>query len=296
MESPAAEIPPIQNDPLKEALHRLGPAPSSGTASDKATETLEPPHKPKIRRGVFEGDAAAVELRARLAQARDGIPPLAVRAPAPSRLGPVLRFVGLVLVAAVLAGTAGYIVGAARHSTKPARTAKSARLTAASTRADMPLAPLTPALLPGPPDSKSEPQREAADVAPATSERAPDNAVEGEAAQQRGAPTSASAPPPPLPRPDASAIAARMKIGADLMAAGDLTAARMIFERVAEAGEAAGAFALAETYDPTVLRKLRLRGGITPDRALARRWYEKARDMGSSAAPERIARLTRNSK
>jgi hypothetical protein len=296
MESQAAEIPPIPSDPLKEALHRLGPAPSSGTPSGKATEPLEPPLKPKVRRGVFEGDAAAVELRARLAKARAGIPSLAVRAPAPSRLGPVLRFIGLILVAAVLAGTAGYIVGAARHSTKLARSAKSARLAAASTRADMPIAQLTPAAPRDAPDRKSEPQGEAADGPPATSGRAPDNAVEGEAAQQRRTPASASAPPPPLPRPDASAIAARMKIGADLMAAGDLTAARMIFERVAEAGDAAGAFALAETYDPTVLRKLRLRGGITPDPALARRWYEKARDMGSSAAPERIARLTRNSK
>lgn len=85
-----------------------------------------------------------------------------------------------------------------------------------------------------------------------------------------------------------------MKIGADLMAAGDVAAARTMFERVAEAGDEAGAFALAETYDPTVLRTLHLRGGITPDPVRARRWYEKAKDMGSSAAPERIARLTQN--
>ena len=83
-----------------------------------------------------------------------------------------------------------------------------------------------------------------------------------------------------------------MKIGAELMANGDVTAARMMFERAAEAGEAAAAFALAETYDPAVLRRLRLRGGIAPDVALARRWYEKARDLGSIAAPERIVRLT----
>jgi hypothetical protein len=52
--------------------------------------------------------------------------------------------------------------------------------------------------------------------------------------------------------------------------------------------------ALAETYDPAVLGTMRLRGGITPDPALARQWYEKARDMGAGAAPERIARLTQN--
>jgi hypothetical protein len=90
---------------------------------------------------------------------------------------------------------------------------------------------------------------------------------------------------------DASDIAAKMKIGAELMANGDIAAARMMFERTAEAGNAAGAFALAETYDPVMLRRLRLRGGVAPDVALARRWYERARDLGSIAAPERISRL-----
>jgi len=103
-------------------------------------------------------------------------------------------------------------------------------------------------------------------------------------------PSSASRPP--ASADDASEIAAKMKIGAELMAHGDVTAARMMFERAAEAGEAAAAFALAETYDPAVLRRLRLRGGIAPDVALARRWYEKARDLGSITAPERIVRLT----
>jgi hypothetical protein len=97
---------------------------------------------------------------------------------------------------------------------------------------------------------------------------------------------------PPASADDASEIAAKMKIGAELMANGDVAAARMMFERAAEAGEAAGAFALAETYDPVVLRRLRLRGGIAADVALARRWYEMARDLGSPAAPERIVRLT----
>jgi TPR repeat protein len=87
-----------------------------------------------------------------------------------------------------------------------------------------------------------------------------------------------------------------MKVGADMMASGDIAAARTMFERVAEAGEMAGAFALAETYDPAVLRTLRLRGGILADPASARRWYEKAREMGSAAAIDRIARLTRSSR
>jgi hypothetical protein len=34
--------------------------------------------------------------------------------------------------------------------------------------------------------------------------------------------------------------------------------------------------------------------GIIPDLALARRWYERARDLGAPGADERIARLQRN--
>jgi TPR repeat protein len=120
-------------------------------------------------------------------------------------------------------------------------------------------------------------------------------------------PTSVDAAQPPMlsatdpsrpsePARDPSEIAAKMKIGRELVAHGDITAARTMFQRAAEAGEAAGAFALAETYDSAVLRRLPLRGGIAPDLALARSWYEQARAMGSTAAAERIVRLTQVSR
>ena len=83
-----------------------------------------------------------------------------------------------------------------------------------------------------------------------------------------------------------------VRSGLEYFANGKVGAARAMFQSAAEAGEAAAAFALAETYDPLVLEKLGVRGGITPDIALAQRWYEKAKELGSSAAPERIARLT----
>jgi hypothetical protein len=91
----------------------------------------------------------------------------------------------------------------------------------------------------------------------------------------------------------AAEVALMMKNGTQLMANGDIAAARMMFQRAAEAGEAAAAFALAETYDPLVLKKLGARGGITSDVAQAQSWYEKARDLGSTAAPERLERLAR---
>jgi hypothetical protein len=102
--------------------------------------------------------------------------------------------------------------------------------------------------------------------------------------------TLAIAPFPP-PQLDPAEIKLMVTSGLEYMANGKIGAARLMFQSAAEAGEAAAAFALAETYDPIVLEKLGAKGGITPDIALAQRWYEKAKELGSSAAPGRIARL-----
>ena len=88
---------------------------------------------------------------------------------------------------------------------------------------------------------------------------------------------------------DAAEIAQMLKKGDELMANGDVAAARLMYQRAAEAGEAAAAFALAETYDPLVLAK----GGIPPNAGLAQAWYRKARDLGSTQAPERLERLAK---
>jgi len=104
----------------------------------------------------------------------------------------------------------------------------------------------------------------------------------------------AIAPFPP-PQLEAAEIKVMVRSGLEYFANGKVGAARLMFQAAAEAGEAAAAFALAETYDPLVLEKLGVRGGIAPDVALAQRWYEKAKELGSSAAPERLARLARRS-
>jgi len=97
----------------------------------------------------------------------------------------------------------------------------------------------------------------------------------------------------PQRRLDAAEIALLVKNGAALMGNGDIVAARLMFERAAEAGDAPAAFALAETYDPAVLAKMGTKGAIKADIALAEKWYAKAKDLGSTAAPERLARITR---
>jgi TPR repeat protein len=90
-----------------------------------------------------------------------------------------------------------------------------------------------------------------------------------------------------------SELALMVKNGTEYMANGNIGAARMMLQPAAEAGDAVAAFALAETYDPLVLRKRNVKGGITADVSLAQTWYQKAMDLGSAVAPERLERLAR---
>jgi hypothetical protein len=73
---------------------------------------------------------------------------------------------------------------------------------------------------------------------------------------------------------------------------GNVGAARMFFQRAAEAGLAAGAIKMAATFDPTELARLDV-VGVAPDRAEARRWYERARELGAPEAEDRLARIGR---
>jgi hypothetical protein len=97
---------------------------------------------------------------------------------------------------------------------------------------------------------------------------------------------------PSQPHLEASEIALLTKRGAEYVANGNIGAARMMFRPAAEAGDAAAAFALAETYDPSVLEK-RGAKGIAPDMAQAQRWYDKARALGSTATPGQLVGITR---
>jgi hypothetical protein len=45
------------------------------------------------------------------------------------------------------------------------------------------------------------------------------------------------------------------------------------------------------TYDPLELPRTNSLVGISPDRNEARKWYERARDLGAQEADDRLARL-----
>jgi TPR repeat protein len=78
--------------------------------------------------------------------------------------------------------------------------------------------------------------------------------------------------------------------GAQFMAVGDLVTARTVLQRAAEAGDAAAAIAMGETYDPIVLAKLGV-VGMGADVDKARTWYRKAESLGSAEAAKRLQHL-----
>jgi hypothetical protein len=89
---------------------------------------------------------------------------------------------------------------------------------------------------------------------------------------------------------DPDEIATLLKRGDELIASGDLAAARLVLRRAAEAGDARAALTLAGTYDPIVLEKLAIHG-FAPNIAMAREWYQKAEQFGSADAPRRLEML-----
>jgi hypothetical protein len=78
--------------------------------------------------------------------------------------------------------------------------------------------------------------------------------------------------------------------GQDVLERGDVDAARRFFERAADMGLPQGAMALATTYDPNELAKLKV-VGLKGNIAAARKWYDRAAELGATEASERLRRL-----
>ena len=97
---------------------------------------------------------------------------------------------------------------------------------------------------------------------------------------------------------DREEIADLIGRGEKFIKAGDLASARLVLQRAAEAGDQRAALMLAGTFDPIVLEKIGIQGfapdiiqGFAPDIALARTWYERAKELGSREAVRRLQML-----
>ncbi len=83
----------------------------------------------------------------------------------------------------------------------------------------------------------------------------------------------------PLTEEEETVLLAR---GEELIKSGVYPPARLIFRDLAKRGSAKAAFALAETYDPNVLKKSFI-SGVKPNINEAKKWYEKAKQLQKRA-------------
>ena len=121
------------------------------------------------------------------------------------------------------------------------------------------------------------------------------------------APAPTSVPPTASPQVGSAALASPPQVaapnradheralgfygkGRELLERGDVDAARKFFERAADLGLSQAALALATSYDPNELSKLKVIG-LQANAAAARKWYNRAAELGAAEAGERLRRL-----
>jgi hypothetical protein len=102
-----------------------------------------------------------------------------------------------------------------------------------------------------------------------------------------------AAQPSAAARSDNQEIATLLARGRTYLTNGDVSTARLAFRRAAEGGDAQAALALGGTFDPLVLKSLGAIG-VAADPDQARGWYQKAAELGSRDAPQRLDQLARS--
>ena len=106
----------------------------------------------------------------------------------------------------------------------------------------------------------------------------------------------AGAPPAAAPVVEAASLsispkeeAERLKSGQAALALDDLAGARLIFEYLATHGSAAGAYQLAQTYDPQIVARMPMGALFKPDAKVAESWYLKAAELGHAEARKKLS-------
>ncbi|WP_354208748.1 MULTISPECIES: hypothetical protein [unclassified Bradyrhizobium] len=105
-------------------------------------------------------------------------------------------------------------------------------------------------------------------------------------------PAEPKAPSPVLGNENAAELVRLIARATGLLRQGDIGAARVVLERAAELGSAPASFALAETYDPSLLAKWGA-SGTRGDTSKARELYARAAAGGVKEARERFDALGR---
>jgi hypothetical protein len=282
------KVRPPEQDPVPFSSPQEGDAASQNEVpgSERAPWKRSKGHRP------FVGDVAIVEMRNKaLAPNRLSEPPTS---PPGKKYRVAVSLAGATMLMA--AGIAGYKLGSGPSALLPQSAPRPSQFDQSRLTSEE----LVPSARPALPSHADPEQLRVGTAQP----RQPDEPAKltVSAADAAGvgnsAPALANAPPTNSQqrRLPASKAALMVKTGSEYMALGSVGAARMAFQSAVEAEDPVAAFALAETYDPLVLKTLNAEGGITPDIRLAHTWYQKAKDLGSSLAPERLDRLAHVSK
>ena len=206
----------------------------------------------------------------------------AAAARAPKRL-PVNFIIGFGCLA-LMVSTTLFVLSLWKRPEPPAL---QPQISAAATVAE-PVVALPPQPQPIAAPPASPPVSPSVSTPPSVATEAPPPAVAAPGPQSPVSPApSVAAAPTPGPTPETNALLAR---GDDLLATGDVAAARLFYQRAAEQGNAAAATAVGQTYDPAILDLLRVRG-VRGDAQLAAEWYRKAMAAGDRQAEIRLKRL-----
>jgi hypothetical protein len=100
--------------------------------------------------------------------------------------------------------------------------------------------------------------------------------------------TPASLQPPAaqadLSHSDVVALVAR---GDAFVGAGDISSARLLYERAAEAGDGRAALRMGATFDPAFINQANISNAFA-DQRQALSWYRRARDLGQAEAERRL--------
>jgi hypothetical protein len=147
---------------------------------------------------------------------------------------------------------------------------------------------VTPAPAPTVATPPLAPPLAAAEEPTPAAETSVDSRRQSEPAPPKEKPIIAAAPAPaPLAPAEIEELVSR---GGQLLATGDIAAARVFFERAAEQGNAAAATAAGKTYDPLYLEEAHVRG-IRGDPVAAAKWYRRASAAGDKEADLRMQKL-----
>jgi hypothetical protein len=272
------------------------------------------------QKGSFEGDAAIIDLRERMARKADQPPEPPLRDDCGSAFGMVGRLGGLVTMAALAAfgfvwistpqpvnggfALAAYepaageepgaapvlnndgVKGASSNDGSKPGAFQSPPIQVAGLKADM--------LWPHDETPPADRPQVAAPAPWPAPDAGRDPAYTASLRRSPPAETESQTAPPvsTVPRTNDEEMANMLASGRTFLIIGDVIAARLAFRRAADGGDAQAALALGGTFDPLVLKSLGA-VGVAADPAQARDWYQTAAELGSRDAPQRLKQLAK---